>query len=282
MVQGFRYRLCLVALVGATGAVLLSGQGLPPDLQVPRDRGQDVSPTFDGWTTNPDGTYSLYFGYLNRNSAEDTVIPVGADNSVDGTGGPDRGQPTFFYPGRVWWIYKITVPKDFPKDQRISWTLKSRGRTNVAKGWLFGEYEVDSVLIGMNAVDRVLFSSLSEPDTKNTPPTISLTGAARRTVKLGETPTVAITAVDDGRPPKDLMPTNGVRFRWRLYRGPARVLFKPEITRMPVPSPAKSETTVTFSQPGEYRLQVAASDGEWVSTQDIDVTVTGTAARPSR
>ena len=281
MVRGLRYRLCLVALLGATG-VFVSGQTIP-NLQVARDRGQDVSPTFDGWVTNPDGSYSLYFGYLNRNAAEDIYIPIGADNAVDGPGSPDRGQPTFFYPGQQWWAYKIVVPKEWPKDQRISWTLKSRGRTNVAKAWLLGEYEVDSVLVGMNAVDRVLFSNLSEPDAKNVPPSISLSTPAPRMIKLSETPTFAITAVDDARPPSPTIPSSGVRFRWRVYRGPARVLFNPETTRNPSPSPAKNQTTVTFREPGDYRLRVTASDGELFSTQDIDVTVSpNAAAQPSR
>lgn len=282
MVRSLRYRLCLVALLGAT-SVLLSGQGVP-DLQVPRDRGQDVSPTFDGWTTNADGSYSLYFGYLNRNFTEDQYIPIGADNVVDGATGPDRGQPTFFYAGQVWWAYKIDVPKDFPKDQRINWTLKSHGRTNVAKGWLFPEYEVDSVLVGMNAVDRVLFGSLSEPDIRNVAPSIVAQRAAR-TISLSESPTFAVTATDDGRPSKDVIAASGVRFRWRVYRGPARASFKPETVRMPSPSPAKNQTTVTFTEPGDYRLRVTASDGELFSTQDIDVTVSpgpSTPAQPRR
>ena len=33
-------------------------------------RGQDVSPTFDGWQQSPDGTYTFYFGYFNRNTEE--------------------------------------------------------------------------------------------------------------------------------------------------------------------------------------------------------------------
>jgi hypothetical protein len=270
MARGFRSVLCLAALLGPM-AVLVSGQ-FTPTLQVPRDRGQDVSPTFDGWVTNPDGTYSLYFGYFNRNAGEDLHIPIGSDNSVDGGSGPDRGQPTFFYPGRVWWIYKIDLPKDWPKEQRITWTLKSRGRTNAAVAWLLGEYEVDSVLVGMNAVDRVLFSSLSEPDAQNTPPVISA-GTSRQTIKLSETPTFAVTAVDDGRPSFDSPSTKGLRFRWRLYRGPARALFKPETTRAASPSPAKNATTVTFREPGDYRVRVTASDGELFATHDIDVTV---------
>ena len=283
MVSVQRLRQCLVtiALLGAT-AVFVAGQGDPGGL-VPHERGQDVSPTFDGWVTNPDGSYSLYFGYLNRNSAEDIAIPIGMDNAVDGPSGPDRGQPTFFYPGRRWWVYKIVVPKDWPREQRITWTLQSRGRTNAAKAFLKAEYEVDSVLVGMNATDRVLFTNLSEPVERNVPPTISVPGPVRSAIKLSETPTFAVTVADDGLPSKSTFAAPGVRFRWLLYRGPAKVSFKPETTRTPSPSPAKHETTVTFSQPGDYRLRLTASDGELFSTQDIDVTVSsGAPAQPAR
>ena len=55
-------------------------------------RGQDISPTFDGWQQNADGSYTLHFGYFNRNSAEEIDVPVGPDNTLDQGG--DRGQPT--------------------------------------------------------------------------------------------------------------------------------------------------------------------------------------------
>ena len=58
--------------------------------------GQDVQPVFEGWSRNADGGFAMHFGYLNRNWAEELAIPVGPDNSVE-PGGPDRGQPTFFY-----------------------------------------------------------------------------------------------------------------------------------------------------------------------------------------
>ena len=61
--------------------------------------GQDMTPAFDGWEANPDGTFNLAFGYFNRNWDEEFDIPVGADNNVE-PGGPDQGQPTHFYPRR--------------------------------------------------------------------------------------------------------------------------------------------------------------------------------------
>ena len=33
-------------------------------------RGQNVQPAYEGWDRNPDGSYNLYFGYLNRNLRE--------------------------------------------------------------------------------------------------------------------------------------------------------------------------------------------------------------------
>ena len=44
--------------------------------------GQNVSPTFEGWEPNPDGTSSLWFGYMNRNDEEQLDIPVGPDNNI--------------------------------------------------------------------------------------------------------------------------------------------------------------------------------------------------------
>ena len=77
------------------------------------DRGLDISPTFDGWEANSDGTFSMYFGYYNRNAEEEVDIPLGPENSFD-VGGSDQGQPTHFYPGRRWFVFKVVVPKDWP------------------------------------------------------------------------------------------------------------------------------------------------------------------------
>src|SRR3989442_14718058 len=112
-------RLCSVALASTTLVILCWGAGTarPSAAQVAYARGQDVSPTFDGWVRNPDGTYNFYFGYFNRNSEEEVDIPVGPDNKFE-EGGVDQGQPAHFYTGRRWWVFKVLVPKDWPKDRR--------------------------------------------------------------------------------------------------------------------------------------------------------------------
>jgi hypothetical protein len=89
---------------------------------------------------------------------------------------------------------------------------------------------------------------------------------------------VTVTATDDGRPILDAEQKRsgrqqGVRFRWILYRGPAKVRFEPETTGPVATDPATSQTKVTFSAPGAYRLRAIASDGQAFSTHDVDVTV---------
>src|SRR5579863_5990681 len=90
------------------GAVLLFVCVSPA--QVHYATGQNVAPEFEGWEHNPDGTYSMVFGYLNRNYEEELDIPVGANNTV--TPGGDRGQPEHFYPRRQRFLFKVVVPAD--------------------------------------------------------------------------------------------------------------------------------------------------------------------------
>src|SRR5437899_9218561 len=57
--------------------------------------GQSVAPVFEGYDVNPDGSFNMWFGYMNRNYEEELDIPTGPNNSFE-PGGPDRGQPTHF------------------------------------------------------------------------------------------------------------------------------------------------------------------------------------------
>src|SRR5262245_3028859 len=83
---------------------LLSGQTLPSEPA--RESGQSVTGAFEGWFKNPDGSFSLLLGYYNRNRKQELNIPIGPHNHIE-PGGPDRGQPTHFRPGRGWGIFAI-------------------------------------------------------------------------------------------------------------------------------------------------------------------------------
>ena len=54
-----------------------AGQGNPEPLGFKFNNGQSVQPIFEGWARNPDGTFSMYFGYINRNYVETPAVPVG-------------------------------------------------------------------------------------------------------------------------------------------------------------------------------------------------------------
>lgn len=270
---------CGVALFAAlllmiVGFATAKAQDLGPDSGFPgfpAERGQDVSPTFDGWERNPDGTINMYFGYYNRNTQEEVDVPLGPDNQFD-YGNIDQGQPAHFYPGRRWFVFKVVVPKDWPQDKRLVWTLKNRGRTNLAKGWLEEEWEVDKSGIFMSGYrDRVpAYGSIENL------PEISVTGGPAQTIALPATATLTATAKVSGASNKDVeqgVNPKGVQVRWMVYRGPGKVQFSPAASDPSKENPVTAETKVTFGAPGTYRIRALATDGAIFSTYDVDVTV---------
>ena len=261
--------LCLVLLTA----------GVVAHAQARFARGQDVSPTYDGWERNGDGSYTLHFGYFNRNSEEEFDVPIGPDNHFD-SGNGDQGQPTHFYAGRKWWVFNVVVPKDWPKDKRVVWTLTTHGITNQAKGWLQTEWEMDKGVIFQNSNRDPFLMFIGGEDTDvdidNLPP--SITGSSAQTVKVGQPLALSVTATDDGLPKPLPDPTGrrpqGLRVRWIMYRAPGPVRFDPDIMPNRIyGKPVTFETKATFSRPGTYRLRAIASDGQLFATYDVDVTV---------
>src|SRR5918999_6498440 len=124
--------LSFCALVRAAGAQL--------PLEPPRDSGQSVTPAFEGWFKNADGTFTLLVGYFNRNRKELLDIPIGPDNRIE-PGGPDYGQPTHFLPRRNWGVFAITVPADFG-DRKLTWTITAHGRSVSIPLGLTKDYQI--------------------------------------------------------------------------------------------------------------------------------------------
>src|SRR3954468_20530708 len=103
--------------------------------------GQGVSPVYEGFDVNPDGTYNLWFGYMNLNWEEEIEVPIGPDNTFEG-GTADRGQPTHFDPRRHKDIFKVVVPADFGKGKLV-WKLTVRGKTESIAGTLAPVWQID-------------------------------------------------------------------------------------------------------------------------------------------
>ena len=117
-----------VAAVTMAGVLIgVSHASVEAQRKVQHLRGQNVAPVYDGYEANTDGTYSLWFGYLNRNHEEAIDVPIGPDNRFE-PGQADRGQPTHFVPQWQKSSFRVIVPKDFG-DQKLTWRLTVKGKT---------------------------------------------------------------------------------------------------------------------------------------------------------
>lgn len=245
---------CAVVIVGAiVAASAFLGAQDRRDGPIPHDSGQSVAPAFEGWFQNPDGTFSLSFGYFNRNYRQELNIPTGPNNRLE-PGSPDQGQPTAFLPRRHTGVFTVVVPKDFGT-QKLVWTVTANGQTQSVPGHLRPEWEIDA---------------LKEVTSGNTPPVIKFAPAGR----TGQGPTGVSTSLDVTFPAQAVLAVwasdDDVRKReaegrrgpavgvtWSKFRGAGRVAFSETSPRVEMD---KATTTATFSEPGEYTLRVLAWD----------------------
>ena len=276
----------LVTLTTASGA---SAQGSGPySVTVKSQQGDSLQPAYEGWEKNADGTYSFWFGYLNRNWAQELNIPVGPNNNIE-PGGPDRGQPEFFQTGeqkrRQMFAFKVVVPATWPKERDLVWTVTANGKTLKAFASLRPDYMIDVNVVSANrGVQRD-----TDPVDKNNPPTI--TDAPKdQTIAIGKPLTLTLAIKDDGSP-KPLRERPGpegrvnlkqlLRTTWLQWRGPGRVTFDPEVVPV-TDADGKNTRTVgtattkaTFDKPGTYVLTAYAEDMSLFSMHTVTVKVTG-------
>ena len=98
----------------------------------------NIAPVYEGWERNPDGSFEIDVRIHQSGLERVDDLPVGPDNTID-PGGPDRGQPTNFFPRRNRFVFRVRVPKDFGNKELV-WTLTSKGRTEKAYGTLRPDY----------------------------------------------------------------------------------------------------------------------------------------------
>ena len=231
--------------------------------------GQTVTPAFEGWYRNPDGSFSISFGYYNRNTAEAIEIPVGADNFI-APGDSNQGQPTRFEARRHWGVFAVKVPANFGT-KKLTWTIRVHGETFAIPASLHPDWEIDALA--------------GEAGSGNTPPVLKLPGlpvpgvpgssggpiaqgpagatGGPLTVAVGQPLTLTIWATDDGRTAGSVAGGGRgnapVSLMWFKHQGPGNVAFSP-----PSPRPAAGDgiatTTATFAQPGTYVVRVRAND----------------------
>ena len=208
--------------------------------------GQGVAPVFEGYDTNPDGSFNMWFGYMNRNYEEQPDIPVGPDNNFQ-PGPADRGQPTHFAIRRHKDIFSVTVPKDFGETKLI-WTLTVHGQTAQVTGTLSPVWMIDRKYTTRGA-------NIENPYS-NTPPVVSVE-PMEKTIGKTDTLSLAVSATDDGRPVRNGKPI-GMTMEWEKYRGPGDVTLQPAKGKL---ADGKGSAAANFSAPGEYILQLVVDDG---------------------
>ncbi|PYR25489.1 MAG: hypothetical protein DMF98_12050 [Acidobacteria bacterium] len=243
-----------------------------PLTQTVRERGSSVTPAFEGWYYEKDGTQRVLVGYFNRNTKQEFDIPPGPDNRVE-PGGPDMGQPTHFSPGRQWGVFTIKLPKDFG-DRKLTWTIVANGFTNSITLHTKSDYVVEPFEDAAN---------------KNTPPMIKFrpgavaftgppTAIAENLNAVAGTPLPLIVWASDEGPTINVpepgrgrgrgrgtdatafTPPPPLALTWSMFRGPGLVKFdnaKPPIDKE---QNGKASTTATFSAPGEYILRLQGND----------------------
>jgi hypothetical protein len=281
--RGFRWARGPLAGVLLAFAVASDATGQTPggirdwDDGIKYARGQNVVPVYEGWVENPDGTFSLVFGFWNRNWEETVFIPVGPDNKIE-PGGIDQGQPTVFTARRGKNMFEIVVPKDFGKKEVI-WTITSRGKTERAFGALIPQEVLTRrmVLAGgaLSANADAGNDDTGDEKSGNEPPTVTIDPVQAVTLPGRATLTASIT--DDGfggdRPGRGGRPRR-VRVEWITYRGPAVVTFGAAMTELESPKGGKATTSATFTAPGTYVLRATATDaGGYAVNKDVTITV---------
>jgi hypothetical protein len=292
-----RIAFALILLVGLTAPA--GGQEVAMS-ELKFNAGQSVQPAYEGWTRNPDGSRSMWFGYLNRNWEETPDIPAGPNNGF-GAGSEDLGQPTHFLPRRHAFVFKVDVPADWPADKDLVWTLTANGTTLKAFGSLWPVWEIDEQTMSANNGGRTA-RTFGEP--VNLAPAIVSQPAAQKAV-VGQPLTLVLAVKDDGLPTPEIRArgTGGPRGRgappdtaapdpfaaaargqfrvkWVQYRGAGKARITPEESAVlgsdgqPTLTEGKSNTKVTFDRPGTYTLRAYALDGDaYFSTQDVTVSV---------
>jgi len=252
-------RLAVVLIAGSRPIIGLAQTPLAPI----KASGQTVTPVFEGWYRNPDGTYSLSFGYFNRNTEEVVEIPIGPDNFVR-PGAPDQGQPTHFQPRRHWGVFAVKVPADFA-DGKLIWTLRLRGGTFAIPGSLHPDWQIDALEgeAGGNTPPVLKFAELGPEGRGPLGVTAGPLAAA-----LGAPMALSIWAADDGRAWGNIGSSGRqgapVTLTYFKHAGPGPVTFG--VPRDSVDyRGGKATVSVTFGEPGAYVLRVRANDASGVA-----------------
>ena len=210
--------------------------------------GQSVAPVYEGYDVNPDGSFNMWFGYMNRNYEEEIDLPIGEANHFE----PIADSGHSFHPlrhstpqGRV---QGVTVPKKFLAIRKLDLD------TGFARTKGTGDRDTEISLDDRSSAHHARRGNI-ETINSNTPPIVHVDPV--QSIAASESVPLSITATDDGLPARNGRPI-GMTVEWFKYRGPGEVTFAPMKSRI---AEGKASAKANFSEPGEYILQAVVDDG---------------------
>jgi len=254
--------LLTTATVQAQGTPLAI-ELLPLGKDIGIKKGQSVTPAYEGWYENEDGTIALSFGFYNRNGEEILNIPVGAANRIVGAADDEenQGQPTYFPTGRHWGVFTVDIPADH--DEKVIWHLENQGKTFAVPANLTNNYIIDAIVgdANNNFPPQVRFE---EDGAIGHGPNGITAGPVQ--AKVGEPLSIDTWVSDDGKVSgiaamfigKSGM-TPPVDATWFKHQGPGDVEFSEPTTKVPAAG-GMASTEATFTEAGEYMLRVRITD----------------------
>ena len=263
--------LALVLSAAVAGPAVLEAQVVVPDasdgrwpLQPTAPGNNTLAPFGEGWYANPDGTYSLSFGYVNLN-LDTLYIPVGENNFLD-QAQFDGMQATVFFPGRHRGVWSVTLPAEM-KDTDVWWTLTTKyGNVTRVPGRVGAvAYQLDWMPRPHGSVTPIV-SFDGESGVGRGPPGIF--AERTHTVAVGSPLTLSVNATDPSERDLDDARNAEVPLRvvWSELQGPGPVEFTRHESN-PLPEAGEEDPRVAAaiaagaSAAGVARLRRRAPDG---------------------
>ncbi|MDG2282828.1 MAG: hypothetical protein P8L45_06880 [Longimicrobiales bacterium] len=189
-----RPRMAAAGLAVGLLAATVLGRPERVEAQLAYQTGQNVSPAYEGWIANDDGSRTMVFGYMNRNWSEELDVAVGDENFFS-PGPADRGQPTHFRPRRNRFVFMVTVPADF--DEELVWTLTTQGQTEHAYGSFGIDQVLDNIVIA-SETGALGVGASNAAIRANQTPMITVDGGDEYSVRVGQPVELAVRMEDDG------------------------------------------------------------------------------------
>ena len=148
-------------VIGVASWVLVAAGQAPQtnalQLEPTRERGSSISPAYEGWFPNDDGTFTMLFGYFNRNAKQALDIPIGREQS-------HRARRSGHGPAHLLRDPPAVGRLQRSKCRRISAPRSSRGRST-ANG------ETNAIPFTLNKSYEI--EPYKESGMGNTPPTLT-------------------------------------------------------------------------------------------------------------